>query len=128
MTNAELRLKTVRAALKLQELGFKENDVLALVSKTNHDVAPVVFAAFCLGCPVNALGTTFHKSEIVHMFGITKPKGVFCDEDNYDVVKASLRELNNDAMIFTFEKDFVGSIRVDTLLTESIYESRYQYE
>lgn len=128
MTNAELRLKTVRAALKLQELGFMKNDVLAVVAKNNHDLVPLVFAAFCLGCPVNALGISFDQSELVHMLGITKPKGVFCEVENFDVVEASLRELQNDSPIFTFEKKVAGSISVDSFFRECINENSYQYD
>lgn len=119
-------MKTIRAALKLQELGFKRDDVLAVAAKNNHDVAPIVFAAFCLGCPVHALGITFNKSEMVHMLGMTKPKGVFCEVENFDVVEASLRELENSSTIFTFDRKVSGSKCVDSLFAANVSESSYQ--
>ena len=63
VTNGELRSKAIRAADNLNKLGYAAGDVLGFVTGNNEHVAPVVFAALTLGCPVNGLDTSFDRSE-----------------------------------------------------------------
>lgn len=61
MTNAEIRTKTIRAAVSLGEMGFGHGDVVAIIARNHHNLAPIVFAAACLAAPVNTLDPNFKK-------------------------------------------------------------------
>lgn len=103
MTASETRLKTVRAAQNLQRLGYKSNDVFGFMVGNIQNLSPIVFAAFCLGCPINALDPIHDKSEVVHMFGITKPQVIFCEDACFDTLKRGLDELGSKAKVFIFD-------------------------
>lgn len=103
LTADEIRVRTIQAAQRLQRLGFKSNDVFGFMTRNNHNVAPLYFAALCLGCPINALDPEYKETEVVHMFGITQPRVVFCEQDCYEVVAKSLQQLGLNSTIFTLD-------------------------
>lgn len=125
LTNHDLYIKTIRAAQNLKNLGFKKDDVFSIIAKNSHHVAPVVFASFCLGCPVNTLSTEFGKAEIKHLLGTTNPKLIFCDTNVYDLVSHCLEELENNASFYTFGGVFNGSNRVEDLFLETNNELEF---
>lgn len=61
MSNAEIRVKSIRAAISLAEMGFGSGDVFGIISKNHHHLAPIVFAAACLAAPFNTLDPNFKK-------------------------------------------------------------------
>lgn len=107
------------------ERGYKAKQVFTIVARNSENLAPVVFAAFCIGCPINVLDTSFGKNEIKHMLGITKPSLVFCDADVHDKMKECLKELDNDAKIITFDGKVGSADQVDDLLKEAEAESTF---
>lgn len=125
LTRYEIYIKTIRAAQNLQKLGFEKNDLFSLVARNSHHVAPIVFASFCLGCPINSLDTAFNKIEMKHMLGITQPKLVFCDVDVFDLVSNCLDELGNNAKIYTFGGVSINSCPIEVLFEETHNESDF---
>lgn len=80
-----------------------------------------------MGNPLNALDITFSETEIIHMFGITKPKAVFCELDVLKTVQRSLSKLNNSAIIFTFDGSTDETISVADLFISTGKEFFYRY-
>lgn len=95
------------------------------MARNSHHLAPIVFAAFCLGCPINPLDTTFSKTEFVHMLKITKPKLVFCDVKLLELVEICLQDLQNNAKIYTFGGTSGRSVAVEDLFAETQNEAEY---
>lgn len=120
-----MRLKSIRAAQNILKLGYKEGDMIGVIAKNSHNLAPIVFAALSIGCPVNTLDPTFECSDIIHMFSITKPKLVFCDEDNLDRVRESLSSINLTPRIYIFDKVNKDFHSVDDLLVETHEEHTF---
>lgn len=120
-------MEIIRAAQNILKLGFKEDDVFAVIARNSEHLAPIVFASMSIGCPVNALDPSFGKAEIVHMFRITKPKVVFCDVDKLPAVRESLKELKWNVMIFTFNGKTEDSRSVNELLVGTGCESEFLY-
>lgn len=112
-------------AKALRKYEFKKGDVLTIVARNHEELTPVVIAALCLGCPVNALDITFSETEINHLLQIARPKAVFCDCDVIGVVKKSLRNVNSNARIFTFRGSDDQAIAVSDILTEECKEDEY---
>lgn len=79
-------------------------------------LSSIVFATFCLGCPINSLSTFVGKQDVMRMYGITKPSIVFCDVNVYDLIEECLNELNNKAKIYTFNGTKGDSEAVEHLL------------
>lgn len=85
-----------------------------------------MFAAYCLGCPYNALALSFAKDEVKHMLGITKPCLVFCDVEVYDKMVECLAECELDAKIITMNGKITTGDHVDELFVETGLESTFR--
>lgn len=116
MTFDEIRIKAVRAAKSLQQLGYKPNDMFGFMARNWKDVAPIVFASFFNACPLNTLDPNFGKFELIHMLKTTKPCLMFCDVELYDLVAECLTELGMKSRIFTF-----GGQKGDSRTVESLF-------
>lgn len=64
----EIRLKTIRASQDLLDRGYKPKQVFNFIASNSENVVPIVFASFCIGCPIAALHTTIDKIEIVRIW------------------------------------------------------------
>ncbi|XP_031623989.1 probable 4-coumarate--CoA ligase 1 [Contarinia nasturtii] len=125
LTYDEIRLKTIRAAQNLQKRGYKSKNVVGIIAKNSHHLAPIVFASLAIGSAVNTLDTSFKKAELLHMLKTTKPVVIFCDVEVYDLVKECFAELKNDSKIFTFGGNKGDSEQVENLFEETHNEDDF---
>lgn len=95
------------------------------MSKNNHDLAPVVIALLFLGYPFQTLDPSFTEVETTHLLARTEPTIVFSDLESYDVVQKSLRSLQNDARVYTFEARVGSSHLVEDLFAETGREADF---
>lgn len=120
-----MRLKTIRAAQNLKHLGYKPGQVISFICKNTEDMFPIIFASFCIGCPVNILAPKFGKTEICHVLKKTKPALMFCSIEAYDLVSGCLGELNNHAKIYIFGGERRNSEQAETLFIETGVEAEF---
>lgn len=106
---------TIRAANNFKKLGFKKGDVLYFMTNNSADIAPLVFAALCLGCPVTAQPISSSKAECLYFLNVVKPSFVFCDLEFCGTLNECLKNLKNDAKLFTFDGQTDESTPVDNL-------------
>lgn len=99
--------------------GYNSKQVFGVLAKNSHHLAPVVFASLAIGCAVNTLDPQFKKNELLHMLKTTKPKLMFCDIEAYELVIECLRELGNDAKVFTIGGRKSGSDSIECLFAET---------
>lgn len=125
MTFEELRLKTIRAAQNLQARGYKPKQVIGVMCENVAHLSPIVFASFCLGCPVNVLSASVQKPDVLHMLRMTKPSVMFCDVSVFELIKECLSELGNNAKIYTFNGTKDDSEAVETLFKETGIEEDF---
>ena len=119
-------MKTIRAAQNLRKHGCcKPKQVIGLMVENVAHLSPIVFAAYSLGCPLNALTTTVEKPDVIRMLGITEPSVMICDIKVYDLIKECLTELRNDAIIFTFNGTKNDSIAVEYLFEATGNEEHF---
>lgn len=126
LTYGQLYLQTIRAAQNLQKLGLKKGDVVNVVSKNNHELAPIALAIVACGFVMSTMDPSFNEADMVHMMRITQPKLVFADLDAYPAAAAALKELNNGAQIYTFCGAVSDSVMVSTLLLNTGIEDEYE--
>lgn len=88
-------------------------------------LAPIVFAALCLGCPINPLDMQMEKLSVSHMLQLTQPRLIFCESQVYDLIVEVLTELKMDTKIFTFNGRKADSIPVDILFVETGIEENF---
>lgn len=125
-TFEELHLNTIRAAQNLQQKGYYQpQQVITIMSGNVAHLAPIVFAALSLGCPINVLDVQMEKPTVLQMLRLTQPHLVFCEIKVYDLIVEVLTELKMDAKIFTFNGSKPGSIPVDVLFAETGIEESF---
>lgn len=125
MTFADIHRKTIRAAQNLQKRGVTSNQVFGIMADNVANLAPIVFASLCLGCPINPLHTGVEKSDVIRMFKLTEPSLVFCDVKVYDLIAECLMELKITAKVFTFNGGTDDSESVENLFIETGIESEF---
>lgn len=126
LTCDETRMASIRVAQNLIKNGFNRGDVIGFICRNSTYLPPTLYGCFLIGAPVNPLDVEFKKDDIIHMFGQTKPKLVFCDHDIYKTVKEALDELDNDALIVTMREKITGVKSIDMFLAPTQSESSYE--
>lgn len=123
----EILTKTVRVAQNLKKFNCLAKSVFGIVTNNGPDVAPIVFASLCLGCPISPIDPAFPKLELKSILNLSKPNTIFCDVTTYDAIELCLKELNIAAQIFTFHGQRKGSVAVETLFIETNNENNFMY-
>lgn len=59
------------------------------------------------------------------LFGLTRPKAIFCDANRLGIVKESLKSLGIDANVFVFGGAVEGSRSVEELFVENNPEEEF---
>lgn len=118
--NWEIIRDSVRVCLNLRDLGLREGEVIGAVVRHGRNIASVFFGMWLNGNAICPLLHTCETQDLIHMLGITEPKLVICDKENYTDVKSALRELGNPADIFVSheEEATLGSQSINQLLME----------
>jgi 4-coumarate--CoA ligase len=101
VTCREMHDRTIKFTKYLQKCGAQEGDLIGSVTANTENLAPVMFACFTLGLPVNPLSPVMNESDIVQMYSVTKPKWIFCDSGNLRVVQNAVDTMKSDAKILT---------------------------
>lgn len=120
-----MRIKCIRVAQNLQARGFRPKQILTLISKNYHNVAPVIFASLSIACPLNPIDPSFGRIEFMHMLSETKPAAIFCEVTSYDIVNEALLQIKHDAHIFTFNGSAGRSEPIENLFQETHIEHRF---
>lgn len=127
MSFDEIRLKTIRAAQNLQQRGYGSKRVIGIMARNSHHLAPIVFASMCMGCPINTIGITFDKADLIQNLKTPEPVVVFCDIDVYSLLEECLNEVGSNAKIFTFGGFEGNSEQVENLFIETGKEKYFLY-
>lgn len=120
-----MKVKTIRAAQNLQKLGYKVGQVFSFVSKNTENLFPLMFASFCIGCPINILAPKFGKTEICHLIKKTRPVLLFCSIEAYDLVNGCLIDSDINAKVYTFGGKKGNSEQAETLFMETGEEADF---
>lgn len=108
LTAGEMAKFGLKIAKNLTKEGMKLGDVIGMVVKNTTYVAPTVLGCLLVGCPISTLDPTFDVVEICNIFKQTKPKLVFCDQDNYENVVESLKRCGNESQVLTIDEKVEG--------------------
>ncbi|XP_050076673.1 uncharacterized protein LOC126563915 [Anopheles maculipalpis] len=127
VTSREMYLRTVRIAEHLAQLGYgKDTPMAALASRNGEHVAPVMFACFALGIPINTLDVAFNVADFAHMLSVTRPTIVFCESNILDVVREAAGRASIDPEYVLFEDTVDGYRHVRDLLEPTGTEDSFE--
>jgi len=93
--------RSIKIAKYLTKCGMKEGDLIGFVAGNSENLAPIVFACFTLGLPINPLAPAMNEKDIIQMFSMTKPKMIFCDAENVKVLQNAVDEMKSEVKILT---------------------------
>ncbi|XP_059617882.1 uncharacterized protein LOC132262588 [Phlebotomus argentipes] len=119
VTDGELCDQMLAIAGNLRARGATRQQLIAVVAKNSHLIAPTVFAAFYLAIPVNTLDPNYSVDEIVHMFAQTRPSIVFCDHDNHATVQKAVIKMASGARIITFGPRIAGVDNIEDYVVQN---------
>lgn len=127
LTCKELRDRSVRLAENLVKKGYKFGDMIATISRNNHDVSAVIFGCNIIGAPINCLDPSFTVEELANLLNITRPKLVFCETFNLANVKTALEKVGVRAEIILVGDTLEGHEHVNSLFTkiDGLIEDHY---
>ncbi|XP_055523863.1 probable 4-coumarate--CoA ligase 1 [Wyeomyia smithii] len=125
VTCAETRLRTVRVAQNLIALGYGQQDVFTMAVRNGELVAPVVFACFALGIPLNTLDATFKRDDLSFMLEKVKPSVVFCDQETLDEMQESIKMANINPVVFVFGEKVDEFRHVEELMIPTNIEEKF---
>lgn len=109
LTAGELAKLGLRVAKNLSFMeDLKQGDVIGLVVKNTTYVAPLILGSLLIGTPCNTLDPSFEENEIAQIFHQTKPKIVFCDHDNWEVVIEALKRCESSSEVWTIDEKIAG--------------------
>lgn len=126
LTCAEIRLRTIRVAQNLTRMGYGQGNIFSMAIRNDENAAPVLFACFALGIPVNTLDASFERDDLSHMLNLIQSQVVFCDRDTWPEMKVALEMTKNDSVVFIFGEGGVEGCRhVNDLLVETGTEDQF---
>ncbi|XP_049536845.1 uncharacterized protein LOC125951821 [Anopheles darlingi] len=127
MTCAEFRLRMIRAVQNLASVGLSKGDIVALANGNSENVGPLFCALLTLGATVNPLAPGFNKQDMAHMLRLAQPKMIFCEDSNYEIVKAASAEAiqGNSPPLFVVESERKDVRHAEELLKETGREESF---
>lgn len=126
MTYHELRLKTIRAAQNLQEMGFQSRQVFSFMVNQCDDLLPLFLASTCLACPIVPLHSMLSKEEIVRIFAKTKPCVIFCDTNHLNMISQAIKESQlNKVKVFVVGESIDDFESIQDLFVETGDENHF---
>ncbi|ALC41526.1 CG9993, partial [Drosophila busckii] len=93
LTGAQLYEQSRRLAHAFQHLKLQRGDVVGISATNTTYLTEVVIAALLSGTPINPLHPEFDKETVAYMYELTKPKVIFCDVANYEILAAVKQSL-----------------------------------
>ncbi|XP_065075003.1 probable 4-coumarate--CoA ligase 1 [Ochlerotatus camptorhynchus] len=129
VTGAEMRLRTIRIAQNLIRMGYgsgrHSEDIFTMIVRNGEYTAPVLFACFALGIPVNTLDPSFQRDDLSHMLETVQPKLVFCESEILEELIAACDLANVSPKIIVTEDHIDGYDHVKSLLESTGNEAAF---
>lgn len=114
LTRGELFTNAKRVASYLRGLELQQTNIVGIVARNTTHNSAVAYGCYFNGIAYHALNVNYEQATIEKLYGLTKPKVIFCDGDEYEKVRAATAKL--DVRIVTMRNHPAGSISIDEVL------------
>jgi len=108
----------MKVASYMRKLGLEQGDFVGVIGRLTTHLTALAYACFFNGTPYHALHTEYEQSAIERLFGITKPRLIFCDGDEFEKVQAATKGLQ--VQIVTMRNHPAGILRIQDILTTPV--------
>jgi 4-coumarate--CoA ligase len=96
------------------------------MASNSENLAPVVFACFTLGLPINPLAPILTESDVIQMYSKTKPKLIFCDANIIEKMKIAVEKMKIESEIYTLMAKVDGFEFVDDFIAVDFNENDFR--
>ncbi|XP_017868727.1 PREDICTED: luciferin 4-monooxygenase [Drosophila arizonae] len=118
LTGRQLAQQGLTIERAFRQMGLQVGDVIGIAANNTTYLTGVTIAAMLCGTPINPLHPDFDQETVKYMFDITEPKLIFCDVENYKIIKAVNENLAKPAKIYLVNGKIEGVSDVWDLLKE----------
>lgn len=126
LTAGEIRLRAIRVAQNLVDLGFRNGDMAAVVCSNSENLTPLVLGFWLVGIPFISLPVGFNGDDLGYLMGLVQPTLVICDDGVYKTVLEGTRKaLKMKPVIFAMESELESIRKVEELLQETGKEGAF---
>ena len=123
MTAKEMQIRTIRIAQNLLKMGYKKGDIFAILTQNNDNLAPLVYAGFCIGAAIHVMDPKSSDSEVFDDVKIVRPTVVFCDMGHLEKIEGAVKDVGIEPKIFVFESSINELLKGTG--TEHLYVAQY---
>ncbi|XP_075157729.1 putative 4-coumarate--CoA ligase 1 [Haematobia irritans] len=113
----------VRIALHLEKLQFNHSDIVGISARNSSYILPIVLGCLFNGTPLHAVNAMLDKDTLSYCLSLTKPIIIFCDSNNYEVLKRATDTYK--PMFYTIATNISNVPTVLDLLKETENEELY---
>ncbi|XP_058981381.1 uncharacterized protein LOC131803748 [Musca domestica] len=117
LTAQEFLNYSMALAKNILEMGVDAGDIVGVYAKHSLHLGTVMLAAFLCGTPVHGVFHGFEKDTITKLYETTRPKLIFCDEENYNKVLYVMETLKLNAKIVLMTGSLKGILNIKDLVT-----------
>lgn len=100
----EFHKTSVKIARTLLGKSISQDDIIGICASNTPYIPAVAVAAFLIGTPISTLDPSFDEEGILHIFGITRPKILFCDRDIFGKVRSALKGISLDCDLYIVDE------------------------
>lgn len=126
LTAGEMRLRAIRVAQNLIELGFRNDDMAAVVCSNSENLAPLVLGLWLVGIPFISLPVGFNGEDLGYLMGLVQPRLVICDDGVYKAVLEGTRKaLKMKPVVFAVDSELESIRKAEELLQETGKEGTF---
>ncbi|XP_023160554.2 4-coumarate--CoA ligase 1-like [Drosophila hydei] len=124
VSNAETLAAAVGIAQYLKSEGLTHRDVVGLIARNSAHLADVLFACLFNATPFHAVNPMVEREAIAALYAITKPKIIFCDGRDYELLKGLTKDWTPKFITLSDPTENVTGI--EELLANAIKENNYE--
>ncbi|XP_034487213.1 luciferin 4-monooxygenase [Drosophila innubila] len=85
LTRSQMLQNAVKVSIYLRQQGFKqETHTVGILARNSTHLAALAYGCMFNGTPFHAVNFNVDEHTICHLFGITKPRIICCDAQDYD--------------------------------------------
>lgn len=121
LTRSQMLHNAAKVCIYLREQGFKEEThIVGLLARNTTHVAALAYGCLFNGTPFHAINPNLEEHTICNLFGITKPRIICCDAQDYEKMRNVASKVG--ARLLTVYGSISGVMSILDILTSPLSE------
>ncbi|KAM8705400.1 hypothetical protein ACLKA7_009805 [Drosophila subpalustris] len=127
LTRSQVLQNAVKVSIYLRQQGFnEESHIVGILATNTTHLAALAYGCMFNGTPFHAINPNVEEQIICNLFGITKPRIICCDVQDYDKMSNIARTLGSK--ILTINGSITGVTSILDILRTTKLEENYKPE